>query len=239
MAAPLTLLLVEDHDALRELLVEHLRAQGHHVLAAPSAEAMDEQHADRRVDIYLLDLNLPGEDGLSLSRRIRAAEPNCGIVMLTARDGLRDRVSGYAEGADAYLAKPVAVEELDAVIAALSRRLRPVVDDGLRLHADALRLHGPAGDCKLSDAECTLLAGLARAPERSLEAWQLIELLGKPIEQYRKASLEVHIVRLRAKLAQVGGPRDSIVALRGKGYRLSTPVALVNGAHGVAGRPEV
>lgn len=227
MASPLTLLLVEDHDALRELLVEHLRSRGHHVLSASSAEAMDEQHADRRVDIYLLDLNLPGEDGLSLSRRIRATEPHCGIVMLTARDGLRDRVSGYADGADAYLAKPVAVEELDAVISALSRRLRPPADEGLRLQTDALRLHGPAGDCKLSAAEGTLLAGLARAPDRTLEAWQLIELLGKPIDQYRKASLEVHIVRLRAKLAQVGGPRDCIVALRGRGYRLAAAVSLV------------
>lgn len=226
MAAPLTLLLVEDHDALRELLVEHLRSQGHHVLAAPSAEAMDEQRADRRVDIYLLDLNLPGEDGLSLARRIRAAEPHCGIVMLTARDGLRDRVSGYAEGADAYLAKPVAMEELDAVIVALSRRLRPPDSESLRLRVDALRLFGPAGDCKLSAAECTLLTGLARAPDRSLEAWQLVELLGKPIEQYRKASLEVHMVRLRAKLAQVGAPRDSIVALRGRGYRLVAGIGL-------------
>jgi DNA-binding response OmpR family regulator len=222
-------MLVEDHDPLRELLSEHLRSRGHHVLAAPSAEAMDELYADRRIDIYLLDLNLPGEDGLSLSRRLRGAEPHCGIVMLTARDGLSDRVSGYSEGADAYLAKPVAVEELDAVIAALSRRVRPAEAARLRLQTDSLRLFGPDGDCKLSAAECTLLAGLARAPDRTLEVWQLIELLGKSIEQYRKASLEVHIVRLRAKLTQVGGPRDCIVALRGKGYRLATPISLQGG----------
>ena len=220
MAAPLTLLLVEDHDGLRELLVEHLQGAGHRVLAAPSAEAVDELYPDRRVDLYLLDLNLPGEDGLSLARRLRAAEPGVGIIMLTARDGIRDRVRGYVDGADVYLPKPVEVDELDAVIGALSRRLRTLAPTALKLDRDRLLLCGPATQVRLSAAETALLGGLARAPERSLESWQLIELLGKPVERYRKASLEVHIVRLRAKLIEAGADSDCILALRGRGYRL-------------------
>ena len=226
MAAPLTVLLVEDHDALRELLVDHLQSVGHHVLAAPSAEAVDEHFPQRRVDLYLLDLNLPGEDGLSLARRLRAAEPQVGIVMLTARDRLSDRVLGYADGADAYLPKPVEVEELDAVIGALARRLRGSDSPSLLLDRDRHLLCGAGAQVRLSAAEAALLAGLARAPERSLESWQLIELLGKPVAQYRKASLEVHIVRLRAKLAEAGTQGDSIIALRGRGYRLLPTVHL-------------
>lgn len=226
MAAPLTLLLVEDHDALRELLVEHLQAAGHQVLAAPGAEAVDELFPQRRVDLYLLDLNLPGEDGLSLARRLRAAEPQVGIVMLTARDRLRDRVQGYADGADVYLPKPVEVEELDAVICALARRLQASDPPGLRLYRDRHLLCGADTQVRLSAAEAALLAGLVRAPERSLESWQLIELLGKPVAQYRKASLEVHIVRLRAKLAEAGAQGNSIIALRGRGYRLLPSIHL-------------
>lgn len=232
MAAPLTLLLVEDHDALCELLCAHLRGAGHHVLAAPSAEALDDLYPARKVDLYLLDLNLPGEDGLSLARRLRAAEPDVGIIMLTARDRLHERVQGYADGADVYLAKPIEVEELDAVIRALGRRLRPPASRGLRLDRERLQLLGPGGTVRLSAAECDLLIGLARAPERSLESWQLIELLGKPVAQYRKSSLEVHLVRLRAKLAEAGALGESIVALRGRGYRLTLPIDVLGQAPG-------
>ncbi|MFA7243641.1 MAG: response regulator transcription factor, partial [Sulfuricellaceae bacterium] len=113
-----------------------------------------------RADILLLDLNLPGEDGISLARRIREVLPEVGIIMVTARRQARDKIEGYGSGADIYLTKPTSVEELDAAIQALSRRVRPapaLVTGRLRLNPATLQLSGPRSTIDVSDQECSLL----------------------------------------------------------------------------------
>ena len=94
-ASPLVVALVEDDRLLREEIVVHLQANGFVVHAVNSAAALDDVMAREAIDLYVLDLNLPGENGLSLSRRIRQSLPAAGIVIMTARVALQDRISGY------------------------------------------------------------------------------------------------------------------------------------------------
>lgn len=224
----LSIIVVEDHDALREVTVEALREKGHHVIGVDCAEALVEIENAINVDLMLIDLNLPGEDGISLTRRIRICHPDVGIIMVTARGKIAEKLEGYESGADIYLTKPTTVEELHAAIQALSRRLIPVVQttSDLKLDLTKLILSGVEGDVALTSHEANLLAAFALAPGRRLENWQLIKLLGKNETDYSKSSLEVQIVRLRKKLLQVGVDNQPIKAIRQIGYQLCTKVKI-------------
>ena len=92
MASKLNITVVEDHDALRAVTIEALRQQGHHVQGIACAEALDDEAATSPSDLFIIDLNLPGEDGLSLSRRIRRGNPRAGIIMATGRVNLDDQI---------------------------------------------------------------------------------------------------------------------------------------------------
>ncbi|MGI9211733.1 MAG: response regulator transcription factor [Methylococcaceae bacterium] len=136
MDSGLNIIVVEDHDDLREITIEALCVLNHRVKGVASAEMLDEVLEKNDTDILVLDLNLPGEDGISLSRRIRAAQPTIGIIMVTVREQIRDRIEGYGSGADLYLTKPTSIEELQAAIKALARRLpghpvSPLVPDSV------------------------------------------------------------------------------------------------------------
>jgi len=122
MAARLSIVLVEDNDDLRDLTADALRAEGHRVTALACAEELEDRARGVAADLFLIDLNLPGEDGFSLSRRIRKAQPLVGIVIVSARSDLQGKVDGYECGADWYLPKPVPIEELLAAISSFARR---------------------------------------------------------------------------------------------------------------------
>ena len=96
MDTGLNIIVVEDNDELREATVDALRAEGHQVLGLDCAEALPEQASWRRVDLMVVDLNLPGEDGLALTRRLRSSQPDIGIIMVTARGLSTDKRRGYA-----------------------------------------------------------------------------------------------------------------------------------------------
>ena len=227
MDSRLNLIVVEDHDVLREVTVEALRAMGHDARGADCAEALDDELAGFRADLLVLDLGLPGEDGISLAQRIRAAQPDMGIIMVTARHQRRDVLAGYSSGADIYLTKPTSPEELGAAIQALSRRMRPATPEGqLTLNEGALTLKGTGAEVDLSDHECSLLTALCRASGNRLETWQMLELSGRPADEHGKRALEVQIVRLRKKLEQSGARGPSIKSIRGSGYQLCVQIAL-------------
>lgn len=233
MAAGLSVLVVEDHDILREATVSLLARAGHRAVGVDCAEALAEATAGLSFDLFVIDINLPGEDGLSLARRLRATQPLAGIVIMTARGALPDRLAGYESGADLYLSKPVEPAELLAAIASLGRRVveaearasspqppRFSVDIGGRW------LSGPGGEETLTPSEATLLAAFARARLRRLETWQLMELLGEDPQTYAKSALEVRILRLRQKLVRVGADDGCLKALRGYGYELAVPIGV-------------
>ena len=229
----LSIVLVEDHDILRLMLKQALEEAGHQVTALSCAEELEDEARGTAADIFLIDLNLPGEDGLSLTERVRAAHPLAGLIVVTARSSLQDKLEGYARGADLYLGKPVEVPELCAAVAALGRRRERVAQ--LLQHQPSFMLSqqgmtlGKAGQTPtpLSPAETAMLAAFSRAPGQRLAYWQIAETLGLDLQNYPKASLEVRIVRLRKKLVEAGADANCIEAVRGQGYQLCVPVKVV------------
>lgn len=232
MAAHLSIVLVEDNDDLRELTADALREEGHRVVALSCAEELEDQARGVAADVFLIDLNLPGEDGFSLSRRIRQVHPLVGIVIISARSDLQDKVVGYDSGADCYLPKPVPFAELSAALKSFARRRQAQQVDtvmpsgGLRLRQRAL--HGPVASVRLTPAEENLLTALARAPLGRLENWQLLELFGLDSADVSKTSLEVRITRLRKKLTQVGAQGLCLESIRGIGYQMNVPVQVMD-----------
>ena len=231
MATHLSIVLVEDNDDLRELTADALRAEGHRVTALSCAEELEDKAGGAAADLFLIDLNLPGEDGFSLARRIRQVQPLVGILIVSARSELQDKVQGYDCGADAYLPKPVPFEELRAAINSFARRRQAQhstqSSTGEALRLQQRELHGPADQVRLTGAEETLLTALARAPSGRLENWQLLELFGMDSADASKTSLEVRITRLRKKLVQVGADARCLESIRAVGYQLTVPVQVI------------
>jgi DNA-binding response OmpR family regulator len=228
------IVVIEDNDNLRQATVAMLTHHGHWVTGLVCAEDVDDMRLDPPPDLFLVDLNLPGEDGLSLAKRLRTAQPLVGIIMVTARGLLGDKLAGYESGADIYLAKPVDPEELLAAVKSLSRRLlnsarlqqRSVTSNELFLDQIGRTLRGPQGEETLSECETAILVGLSRAPGTRLQTWQVMHTLNEDPETYSKSALEVRMVRLRRKLVKVGANRGCLPAVRSFGYQLAVNVVL-------------
>lgn len=226
----LNVLLVEDNDALRNVTAEMLAQQGFSVTALDCAEAVSEEMPMKACDVAILDVNLPGEDGLSLARRLRQVAPSLGIVMLTVRHQLHDRLQGYADGADVYLSKPTDPQELCAVVRALGQRLnhlKPIASgEACQLNLETCTLMRGTVQTSLSPVESKVLHAFVLASNAALEYWQIMELLGKPLDDSSKGQLEVFISRLRSKFIFLGCDGRAVVAIRGQGYRLNLPIVL-------------
>ncbi len=226
------LLLVEDDAALRQALQRALQAMGHGVTAVGTAEEVDAALARDPIELALIDLGLPGEDGLSLIQRLRQADPGLGLIVISARGSPPDRISGYEGGADLYLSKPLLQEELAAAITALSRRLatpapagRSAQAPGIELDRRSLEVRGPQGSARLTTTEFTLLAGLNQAQGQVLEIPAIYRMLGR--EPGQKSALEALVYRVRRKMGQAGAGENAIRAHRLKGYQLFCPVRIV------------
>lgn len=231
----LNIVVIEDNPPLRESLVEVLAATGHHVVAFDSAESFASNCSVTGVDIMVLDLNLPGEDGISLAGRMRRLSADMGIIMLTAHGTPEQRQTGYDNGADIYLEKPSSAEELTSAIRSLARRMfrRSAPDESnrdhdqgpiLKLNCQAMSLTGGAQAVALSAVEAAMLKALILAPENRLSTEDLSRLTSD--EPVSKATLGVKIVRLRHKLVLVGAPEQPIRAVRNWGYQLAVAVTL-------------
>ncbi len=231
MAAALRIVVVEDHHALREVIVELLVQKGYQVIGVECAEALDDEAGGELIDLLVVDLNLPGEDGISLVRRVREVQPEIGIIMVTARNAIEDRIAGYQSGADIYLPKPIDPIELLAAVDSLARRLSvssPSTVSGqqsLLLDTRKQSLSSERATVKLSSSETALLIGLARAHQQFLEYWQVVELLGLELDNFHKSALDVRISRLRQKMTRVTD-RECLQTQRGRGYQLVYPVSI-------------
>lgn len=221
--------MVEDDADLLDEVSFNLRRQDFEVAACADGKALDRLLASASIDVAVLDIGLPGESGLSIARRLRRDQPLCGIVMLTARVEVADRIHGMEEGADAYLAKPVDYRELALVIRAVARRVAPVATDGrgglvlveqaqVLVLADGRRLD-------LTRSETLLLSRLARAPGQQATREQLVEALGERYLDYDPRRLEATLSRLRKKLAQAGFDADVLRAVRHSGYLFALPLS--------------
>ena len=237
MAVRLNIIVVEDHDSLREVTVAALQGEGHRVIGVESSQALHAVQQDPAIpttDLFVLDLNLPDEDGISIARRIRSAQPDVGIVMVTARGLLAQKVEGYENGADLYITKPASLDELRVAIAALTRRLKrvdtvtnSVRPAAIRLNRQQLLLSSAVNEVKVSVAEADVLEAMAQAPNHRLENWQLGELLCKTEASFRKNNLQVFIFRLRKKLEQVGAGEHALKLIWQVGYQLGVDIQIV------------
>jgi two-component system phosphate regulon response regulator OmpR len=228
---PARILVVEDEADLREAVAEYLGRNGFLVRAAADAASARALLSEQAADVVLLDLNMPGEDGLSLARWLRA-QPACpGIIMVTAASDLADRVVGLEIGADDYLGKPFALRELLARVRALSRRLldaRPPVRDqsGRRvamgsniLDLATRRLTTQDGsEIPLTAMEFDLLAAFAERPGRVLSREQLLDLAHDKDSDPFDRSIDVRITRIRRKIEVDPAHPRIIRTVRGAGY---------------------
>jgi DNA-binding response OmpR family regulator len=235
-SSPLVVAVVEDDSLLREEIVNHLQAEGMQVHAVNSAFALDDTLARERIDVFLIDLNLPGEGGLSLCKRLRDTLPQAGIVICTGRTALIDRIAGYTQGgADFYLTKPVSPDELLLVIESLGRRLKqPQSTLAWSLSLRDRTLESPHSEEKmrLTEREKTLLVALMQAKDNTLDSGVLCDLFGDETSDrtISKHSLEELVARLRKKFKtmQTEEAESALKSVWGVGYQLCIRVNFVH-----------
>ncbi|PXW68039.1 DNA-binding response OmpR family regulator [Loktanella sp. PT4BL] len=233
----LLLLLVDDDPGIRDLLGDFLLKEGFALETASDASEMDAKLACIHPDLIVLDLMLPGEDGVSICRRLsRDGAPP--IIMLTAKNDEIDRIIGLEMGADDYVAKPFAPRELLARIRAVLRRTampKPVdinqrfAFDRFVIDVDARQLFG-ADETRiaLTSGEFDLLACFVDRPRRVLSRDQILDALrGRGAEPFDR-SVDMLVSRLRRKLTAHGADQDLISTVRNAGYLLTSPVKSIS-----------
>lgn len=220
-------LIVEDDRLLANGLTETLRRAGYVVDAVPSAEAADAALKVTDVDLLVLDIGLPGMDGFTFLRRLRARGGQQAVLVLTARDAVSDRVHGLTVGADDYLAKPFASEELVARVSALARRGRAMksrlIEHGaLTIDLERKRAMVDARALDLSQREYAILEYLFSNVGAIVGKDKIAGAVASWDEHISPNAIEVHISRLRAKLEPAG---VVIRTIRGLGYLIEAPAS--------------
>jgi two-component system OmpR family response regulator len=229
------ILIVDDDRELRQLLTAFLGRHGFRVDAAADGRAMAKLLEAGRFDLIVLDLMLPGEDGLALCRRLRATS-RLPIIMLTALAEETDRIVGLEMGADDYVVKPFSPRELLARIKAVLRRTGEVLDrpegegntlvfDGWRLDLARREVHSPDGVLMpLTGGEFDLLAAFAQHPQRVLSRDQLLDLTKGRLAGVYDRSIDVQLSRLRRKIEADPNDPALIKTVRGGGYLFAARV---------------
>ncbi len=229
---PSTVAIVDDEEHLREAVAEYLADRGLRVFAAGDAAAMRALAERERIDVAVLDIAMPGENGLALARWLRARGERPGIIFATSAGAPKDRVAGLELGADDYVVKPYDLRELLARVRGVLRRLpeaAPVTAAAPAARADIAigafrfdpashRLLDAGGEeVELTAAEAALLLVFATRPNRILSRGQLLDLTGDGGDASGRA-IDVRIARLRGKLRAGSGEPEPIRTIRGEGY---------------------
>jgi two-component system, OmpR family, response regulator len=231
------ILIVDDHREIRDLVSRALTKEGFRVSTAADGRALRKVLADSRIDLVLLDLMLPGEDGLSLCRALRA-ESKIPIIMLTAKGDEVDRVIGLEMGADDYLPKPFGSRELVARIKAVLRRSQETTAAAgpdrraARYHFDRWRLDTSARalirddgvTMSLSTGEYDLLLAFVERPQRVLNRDQLLDLARGRSATGLDRSIDTQVSRLRKKLERDPADPKIIKTVWGGGYTFTPDV---------------
>jgi DNA-binding response OmpR family regulator len=222
----MNILLVEDEPHLTEQLVRAIMRAGHSVRTADNGPSALEEVTGTRFDLVVLDVNLPGFDGFKVLARIRAAGIPVRVLMLTARSEVGDRVAGLKAGADDYLTKPFALEELLARIEVLGRR-NVTPDPEAAIQADDIsmdlanrRVSRGGQRIELSPREFEVLHVLMREAGRIFSRDEICERIWEREHEYDTRTVEIFIMRLRKKLDRPG--EESIIrTIRNVGYMMN------------------
>ncbi|MDN5696664.1 MAG: response regulator transcription factor [Rubrobacter sp.] len=220
------MLIVEDEPGIARMVEEWLSAHGYEVSSASDGEKGARMAVEDSVGLLILDIMLPGLDGWEVLGRVRSSRPTLPVLMLTARDELQYKVEALGAGADDYLTKPFALEELLARVGALARRAEPQqtrleVGD---LALDLLSRRAQRGDSRveLSAREWALLEFLMRRPGDTISREQILSGVWEYDFDPGSNTIDVYIRYLRNKLDRPGEP-SIISTVRGVGYRLNSP----------------
>ncbi|QIL03006.1 response regulator transcription factor [Sphingomonas sinipercae] len=231
MPAQAKILVVDDDDSVRDAIASYLQAHDYCVEAADGAAALDAALARTAFDLVILDVMMPGEDGLQICRRLPAGSPP--VLMLSALGDVTDRIVGLELGASDYLAKPFDPRELLARIKALLRRTPSLGEeparlafDGWRLDLEERRLIAPGGaEVALTAGDFRLLRAFVERPGRLLTRQLLIDLARDGSAEPFDRAIDLAVSRLRRKLESAApGGAALIETLRGDGYRFRAAV---------------
>lgn len=219
------LLLIEDDERIADALSEDLSDQNYTVDVVYDGQTGWDYAEMTPYDLILLDVMLPKIDGITLCRQLRQIGIQTPILLLTAKDAIRDRVLGLDAGADDYLVKPFDLQELGARIRALLRRndttAPPILQwQQLQLDPGLCTVTYNQAPLELSPKEYSLLEFFLRHPRRVFNRAQLLDHLWPFESQPDEATVKAHIRGLRQKLSAIGAPKDVIETVYGLGYRL-------------------
>jgi len=225
--------IVEDDAILREELAYFLGENGFLVSQVNNGSSLDELLMYENIKLIILDVSLPGQNGMIIAKRLRTSFPNLGIIMLTARTGLVDRIQSYENGADIYLPKPTPALELLAAVKSLERRLKET-ELPQSWSLDFLRRQltppGSTQPIELTAMEVYLLSALTTAPNQTLDFESIQELLKikYDFKELTKRALENLISRLRIKISLSIGDEKvrCIQSVWGAGYQLCLPIVM-------------
>jgi DNA-binding response OmpR family regulator len=224
------IVVVDDEPGLRGLIEDYLSMQGYAVHQAEGGAALDRLLSSKSADLILLDVNLPGEDGFSILRRLRNSGERMGIIMLTGNADEMSKVKGLIDGADDYLPKPFEVRELLARVRSVLRRLPPPVEKPVEtrpkltlgrfvLDVEGRRFFAADGlEIEVSSMDFDLLEAFARHPRQVLSRDRLCELAHGRTLQASDRSLDVRIARLRKKIETDASEPTILRTVRGEGY---------------------
>jgi len=238
--------IVEDEPDLRDAVAEYLGANGYEVAAAGNAEEMRALLATNTFNLAILDIAMPGEDGLSLGRWLRARMP-IGIIYASAAGAAIDRIVGLELGADDYLVKPYELRELLARVRSVLRRVPPpeearqavsarggagaeppahrraIVFGDYHVDLDSRRLTGPAGAIDMAKSEFDVLEVFLTRPNRLLTRAALSEAIGMSEEPETSRAVDIRVMRLRKKIEPDPANPRFLRTVRGEGYIFALP----------------
>lgn len=235
-----TIMIVEDDASLRALIARVLKENGYIPCPVGCGEEMWEELQSRTVDLILMDVMLPGKNGLDLTRELRSNNQYMAIpvIFLSARDDETDRVVGLELGGDDYIPKPFGKKELVARVRAVLRRSQTMKEadgnpqshlihfEGWMLDPDRRELHSPTGaGVELSGAEFDLLLSFLQHAQRVIGRERLLELSRSRLSEASDRSIDVLVSRLRRKLSSQTEAGDMIRTIRGVGYMFTVPVS--------------
>jgi DNA-binding response OmpR family regulator len=220
------ILLVEDNDAISGPVASDLCRQHHVVEVADDGYAGFEYASSGVYDVIVLDIMLPGLDGLEICRRLRASKIDSMILMLTAKDSIHHKVAALDAGADDYVPKPFDLAELSARIRALGRRgaqeRNPIMEyGGLRLDPQSRSCAFQGRPLNLTPTEFMIVATLMRNPTQVFSRAMLLDKVAPFERETGDTAIKTHITNIRRKARAAGVKRDLVVSVYGAGYRLA------------------
>lgn len=218
-------IVLEDEPDLCEEVVDFLCGLGYSVRAAGSLQQFIALCAEKKPDIAIMDRSLPDGDAMSVIQDLRSRGERFGVIMFTARGSAQDRLEGMQSGADHYLAKPVRMQELQAVVSALAWRMQLVAQWHLRW--STWELHSTSGAMvKLTPQEAMFLRLLIDCRGQVASRRRIVEALGKNFLAYDLRNLDALVLRLRKKVLEVTAVPLPVKTVHGTGYQMSSEVVL-------------